>query len=162
MLSMLLKHICGQMVGLLGRRICLSQSPYLHSTIQHKHRKKTYEYIHALNRIRTKEQKTQATEISRAVSAFQPAFLKIVIVPGFTKFWRKTTLFRFWLTGMWSCIICILQLEKIQVARVLGLNSGTCQLKCRVAWIQKNPANITTSAKVEVYDCKSAWFCVSS
>jgi hypothetical protein len=87
----------------------------------------------------------------------QAAFLRIGISPDFTNFWLKASLFRFWFAGLsklGSSLSCILHLEKNQVARVLWVNSATCyksvKLKFGAAWVQKDPANITTSAPVKI------------
>jgi hypothetical protein len=52
-------------------------------------------------------------------------------LPDFTNFWLKMSPFRFWLAGqgkLGGCLIYILQLEKNQVAGVLGVNSAICYI----------------------------------
>jgi hypothetical protein len=56
----------------------------------------------------------------------------------------------------WPSLVCRLQSTKTEVARVSGVNSATCytsvKLKFGVAWAQKDPAKITTSTPVKVWD----------
>jgi hypothetical protein len=79
---------------------------------------------------------------------FQPASLDIGICRGLHISGERRP------TSDFDWLDYLLQLEKNQMARVLGVYPDTCfmslKLNSGVAWVQKDPAKVTTSAPVRV------------